>query len=48
MVVLAGAPEQRLICGVLDQRVLEGVGRLRKMPALIEQLSLDKSAQFVL
>ena len=38
MVLLAGAPQQRLIRHVLDERMLERVGGLRREPPLIQEL----------
>ena len=48
VILLAGAPQQRLVGGVLDQRVLEDVAGPRRPAALIEQLGLDQLAQPVL
>ena len=44
MVVLAGAPQQGLIRGILDQRVLEEVCRLRRQPPLIQQFRRHQAA----
>ena len=41
VILLAFALEQRLIGRVLNQRMLEEVGCLRREPALIEQFGLD-------
>ena len=38
VILLAFALEQRLIGGVLNQRVLEEIRRLRRQPTLIDQL----------
>ena len=40
MVLLAGTAEQRLIGRILDEGVLEEVGRLRRQPPLLQQLRL--------
>ena len=45
MILLAGAPQQRLVGRVLDQRMLEDVPGARRPPALIEQLGLDQLAE---
>jgi hypothetical protein len=41
MILLAEALEQRLIRGILDERVLELTGSLWDHPALVDQLGLD-------
>ena len=41
VILLPFALEQRLIGGVLNQRMLEEIVRLRRQPALIDQLGLD-------
>ena len=43
--LLARALEQRLVRRVLDQRVLEGVGRRRRRAALVEQLGVHQLRQ---
>ena len=48
VVLLPRALEQRLVCRVLDQGVLEDVGGLRWHAALIEHFRVDEPAQFVL
>ena len=45
MVLLAGAPQQRLIGGVLDQGMLEAIGRLRRQPPLVQELRLHQLVQ---
>jgi hypothetical protein len=45
MVPLAGALEQRLVGGVLDQGVLEAVGRLGRQPLLIQELRRHQLVQ---
>ena len=45
MVLLARAPEQRLIGRVLDERVLERVGRLRREAPLHHHLGLHQLRQ---
>ena len=40
MVLLAVAPQERLVGRVLDQRVLERVARPRRPAALVEQLGV--------
>jgi hypothetical protein len=47
VIMLAGAPQQRLVGGILDQRVLEDVARARRPAALIQQLSLDEAAESI-
>jgi len=47
VILLAGAPQQRLVGRVLDQRMLEHVARTRRPPALVEQLGLDQAAEHV-
>jgi hypothetical protein len=48
MVLLSCAPQQGLIGGVAYERVLEGVGRMRRQSALIQQLRVHQSSQFTL
>ncbi len=48
VVVLPRPPQQRLVRGVLDQRVLEDVLRARAPPALVEQLRVDELVQAAL
>ena len=45
VILQARAPEQRLVGGVLDQRMLEDVARTRRPAALIEQFGLDQAAE---
>src|SRR5882672_5517940 len=48
VILLAGAFKQRLIGGLLDEAVLEAVGRLRWYPPLIEQFHLHQLPESVL
>ena len=45
MVLLAGAPQQRLVRRILDQRVLEDVARPRRAAALVQEFGLDQPAE---
>jgi len=45
VVLLAGAPQQGLIGGLLDQRMLEDVRRLRWQPLLVQELRLHELVQ---
>ena len=45
MVLLPGAPEQRLIRRLLDEGMLEQVGGLRQRAALVEHLGLHELHQ---
>jgi len=42
MVLLAGRPQQALIGRLLDQGVLEAVGRLGRQTLLVQKLRLDQ------
>jgi hypothetical protein len=42
VILLASAPQQRLIRGVLDQGMLEEVCRLRRHPPLVQELCLHQ------
>ena len=48
MVLLARALQQRLIGRLLDEGMLEQVGRLRWYPALVEQFGVDQPGQGLL
>ena len=48
VVLLAGASYQRVISGILDQRVLEDVPRARRPAALVKQLGIDQLGQSLL
>src|SRR5262245_65410696 len=48
MILLPGAFEQRLIGCILDESVLEHVGRLGRGTMLLEELGLDELMQFTL
>ena len=48
MVLLPRALQQRLIGGVLDEGMLEQVGRLWRYPSLVEQFGLDQPDQALL
>ena len=41
----AGFPQQRAVGGVLDERVLEEIGRMVRRPAAKEQTRLDETVQ---
>jgi hypothetical protein len=45
VVLLPGAPEQRLVRGILHQGVLKDIGRLRGMAPLVEQFGLNELRQ---
>jgi hypothetical protein len=45
MVLLAGAPQQGLIGGVLDQGMLEDVRGLRWQPPLVQELRRHQLVQ---
>jgi hypothetical protein len=40
VVLLTGAAQQRLIGGILDERMLERIGGLRRHPPLVHELSV--------
>jgi hypothetical protein len=44
MVLLPRAPEQRLIRGILDERMLKGIGCLWWYTSLVDNLRLDQPA----
>ena len=45
MLLLPGAAQQGLIRRILDQRVLEEVGGLRRQPLLVQELRLHQLVQ---
>src|SRR5215468_10834180 len=46
--LLASAPEQGAVRGILDQRVLEGVFRVGRVPAAEDELSVDELREGVI
>jgi hypothetical protein len=48
VVLLAGALQQRLIRRILDEGVLEAVGRLWRGPLFVEELGCDKLVESLL